>query len=106
HPDDRARVLRAVSEALRAGRPFACAHRIVARTGRTRSVVVVGQGQRSVPGASPEIVGYVLDATPAQKEALDRRSKALVDRAFVSQAVIEQAKGIIEVVLGVDDVSA
>ena len=35
HPDDRSRVVRAASQALRVGRPFACAHRIVDRNGRT-----------------------------------------------------------------------
>lgn len=106
HPDDRARVLRAASEALRVGRPFACNHRIVDKKGRTRSVVVVGQGQRAVPGGSPEVAGYLLDVTPVQKEALNRRSDGLVNRAFVSQAVIEQAKGVIAAVRCVNEATA
>ena len=106
HPDDRARVLRAAGAALRAGRPFACAHRIVDKKGRTRSVVVIGQGQREVPGGPPVVAGYVLDVSPVQKEALDRRSTGLVNRAFVSQAVIEQAKGVIVTVRGVDEGTA
>lgn len=106
HPDDRARVLRAVGEALRTGQPFACAHRIVDKNGRTRSVVVTGQGQRGVSGSSPEVAGYVLDVTPAQKEAAQRRSKGQVERAFVSQAVIEQVKGVIGAVRGVDEDTA
>ncbi|WP_369369834.1 PAS and ANTAR domain-containing protein [Promicromonospora sp. Populi] len=106
HPDDRARVLRAAGEALRTGRPFACAHRIVDKAGRSRSVVVIGQGQRGVSDGSPEVAGYVVDVTPAQKEAMNRRSKGLVDRAFVSQAVIEQAKGVISAVRGVDEGAA
>lgn len=106
HPDDRARVVRAAAEALRTGRPFACAHRIVDRRGRTRSVVVIGQGRRSGPDRSPELVGYVIDVTPAQKEALARKSEAVVTRAFVSQAVIEQAKGVIMAVRRVSEVTA
>ncbi|MFD6139946.1 PAS and ANTAR domain-containing protein [Promicromonospora sp. NPDC060271] len=106
HPDDRARVVRAAAEALRTGRPFACAHRIVDRRGRTRSVVVTGQGRRSGPDRSPELVGYVIDVTPAQKEVLARRSEAVVTRAFVSQAVIEQAKGVIMAVRGVSEETA
>jgi hypothetical protein len=106
HPDDRARVVRAASESLRVGRPFACAHRIVDRNGRTRSVVVIGQGQRREPGGSPEVAGYVLDVTPVQKEALNRRSAGAVNRAFVSQAAIEQVKGVIVAVRGVDEATA
>ena len=106
HPDDRTRVVRAAGQALRAGRPFACAHRIVDKNGRTRSVVVIGQGQRDVPGGPPVVAGYVLDVTPVQKEALNRRSAGLVNQAFVSQAVIEQAKGVIVTVRGVDEGTA
>jgi hypothetical protein len=106
HPDDRARVVRAATEALRRGMPFACAHRIVDRKGRTRSLVVIGQGQRGGRDRPPELVGYVIDVTPVQKEALARRSDGVVARAFVSQAVIEQAKGVIVGVRGVDDETA
>lgn len=106
HPDDRARVVRAAGEALRLGRPFACAHRIVDRSGRTRSVVVTGQGSQSARSRSPQLVGYVVDVTPVQKEALDRRSESVVNRAFVSQATIEQVKGVIVAVRGVDEAKA
>jgi hypothetical protein len=103
HPDDRARVVRAAAEALRLGRPFACSHRIVDRKGRTRTLVVIGQGWRGGPDQPPELAGYVIDVTPVQKEALARRSAGVVTRAFVSQAVIEQAKGVIAAAGGVDD---
>lgn len=106
HPDDRARVVRAATEALRLGRPFACAHRIVDRKGRTRSVVVIGQGWRGSTDRSPELVGYVIDVTPVLKEALERRSSGVVTRAFVSQAVIEQARGVIMAVCGVSEEAA
>lgn len=106
HPDDRGRVVRAAGEALRLGRPFACGHRIVDRSGRTRSVVVTGQGTLSARTRAPELVGYVVDVTPVQKEALARRSDQVVNRAFVSQAMIEQAKGVIVAVRGVDETAA
>jgi len=106
HPDDRGRVVRAAGEALRLGRPFACAHRIVDRNGRTRSVVVIGQGSLASSSQLPELVGFVVDVTPVQKEALDRRSDAVVNRAFISQAIIEQVKGVIVAVRGVDEATA
>ncbi|MFI2364542.1 PAS and ANTAR domain-containing protein [Promicromonospora sp. NPDC019610] len=106
HPDDRDRVVRAASQALRVGRPFACAHRIVDRNGRTRSVVVTGQGSQGEHSHAPELVGYVVDVTPVQKEALDREAEGAVNRAFVSQAAIEQVKGIIVAVRGVDEAEA
>ncbi|MBE1876221.1 PAS and ANTAR domain-containing protein [Myceligenerans pegani] len=102
HPDDRARMVRAVGDALRAGRPFACGHRIVGRDGRTRSLVVTGQALRNAPAGTREVAGYVVDVTPVQKEALDRRAASVVNHAFVSRAVIEQAKGVVAAVRGVD----
>ncbi|MCP2267001.1 PAS and ANTAR domain-containing protein [Promicromonospora thailandica] len=106
HPDDRGRVVRAAGDALRLGRPFACGHRIVDRSGRTRSVVVTGQGTLNPRQGTPELVGFVVDITPVQKEALERRSDQVVSRAFVSQATIEQAKGVIVAVRGVDEATA
>ncbi|WP_240644249.1 PAS and ANTAR domain-containing protein [Antribacter gilvus] len=106
HPDDRARVVRAATEALRAGKPFACAHRIIDGHGRSRAVVITGQGRRDPRGRSAELAGYVVDVTPVQKEALDRESDRAVTRAFVSQAVVEQAKGVLIAVRGVDEGTA
>lgn len=106
HPDDRARVLRVAGDALRTGRPFACAHRIVDKNGRSHSVVVTGQGYRGGPGESPEVAGYVVDVTPFQREVLNRRSTGVVNQAFISQAVIEQAKGVIMAAHMVDEAGA
>ncbi|GAA1855167.1 PAS and ANTAR domain-containing protein [Myceligenerans crystallogenes] len=106
HPDDRVRTVRAVGEALRAGRSFACGHRIVRKDGTTRSLIVVGQGRRGVPAGGPEVVGYVVDITPVQKQALERRAAWVVSQAFVSRAVVEQAKGVVAVVRGIDDDAA
>jgi hypothetical protein len=69
-------------------------------------VVVTGQGSQSARSRSPQLVGYVVDVTPVQKEALDRRSESVVNRAFVSQATIEQVKGVIVAVQGVDETKA
>lgn len=106
HPDDRARVVRAGTDALRSGRPFSCAHRIVDGHGKARSVVVTGQGRRDERGRVVEIAGYVVDVTPAQRETLERESQRAVTRAFVSQAAVEQVKGVLMAVHGVDDVTA
>lgn len=103
HPDDRARVVRAATESLRTGTPFACAHRIVDGHGRSRTVVITGQGRRDPRGRSAELAGYIVDVTPVQKEALDREAGRAVTRAFVSQAVVEQAKGVLLATRGVDE---
>lgn len=107
HPDDRNRLSRAATVALRTGRPFACAHRIVDQQGRTHSVVVTGQGRRGPDSAKvAQIAGYVMDVSPVLREALDRESDQAVSRAFVTAAAVEQAKGAIMALRGVDDVTA
>ncbi|MBD5785962.1 PAS domain-containing protein [Cellulosimicrobium terreum] len=106
HPDDRSRVVKAATDALRSGRPFSSSHRIVDGHGRTRSVVVTGQGRKDARGRVVEIAGYVVDITPVQREVLDREANRAVSRAFVSAAAVEQAKGVLMAVHGVGDVAA
>lgn len=106
HPDDRGRLTRTATAALRAGRPFACSHRIVDKQGRARTVVVTGHGRRGPDGKVAQVAGYVMDVSPVLREALDREASSAVARAFVTEAALEQAKGAIMAIRGVDDVAA
>jgi hypothetical protein len=100
HPDDRARLSRTAVVALRAGRPFSSAHRIIDPHGKARTVVVTGQAQHDDHGEISHVVGYVLDVSPVTREALDRESHRAVGRAMVSAAAVEQAKGAFMAVQG------
>ncbi|WP_344250374.1 PAS domain-containing protein [Isoptericola hypogeus] len=106
HPDDRDRVVREAMASLRTGRPFACAHRVVDARGRTRELLVTGQVRRGRDGRAAEVVGYVVDATPLQREAVDREVRRAIDSAFVSAASIEQAKGVLMATRGLDAAAA
>ncbi|GAA1993049.1 hypothetical protein GCM10009718_33380 [Isoptericola halotolerans] len=103
HPDDRARLSRTAVVALRAGRPFSSAHRIVDPHGKARTVVVTGQARHDDDGAVTHVVGYVLDVSPVTREALDRESHRAVGRAMVSAAAVEQAKGAFMAVHGLPE---
>ncbi|MCA5894249.1 PAS domain-containing protein [Isoptericola sp. NEAU-Y5] len=103
HPDDRDRLSRTASVALASGKPFAGAHRIVDDHGRTRTVVITGQGRHDEDGRVTQVVGYVIDASPVPKDALDREAQRAVSRAFVAAAAAERAKGAIMAVCGVDE---
>jgi len=103
HPDDRDRLSRTAAVALGSGKPFSGAHRIVDDHGRTRTVVVTGQGRAGEDGRTTQVVGYVIDASPVTKEALDREAQRAVSRAFVAAAAAERAKGAIMAVCGVDE---
>lgn len=100
HPDDRARLSRTAVVALRGGRPFSSAHRVVDPHGKARTVVVTGQAQHDDDGAVTHVVGYVLDVSPVTREALDRESHRAVGRAMVSAAAVEQVKGALMAVEG------
>ncbi|WP_277210806.1 PAS domain-containing protein [Isoptericola croceus] len=106
HPDDRARLSRTAIVAMRGGRPFCSAHRIVDPHGKARTVVVTGQAQHDDDGAITHVVGYVLDVSPVTREALDRESQRAVGRAMVSASAVEQAKGALMVVHGVAEAEA
>lgn len=106
HPDDRDRLSRTATVALASGRPFSGAHRIVDDHGRTRTVVVTGQGRAGDDGHTTQVVGYVIDASPVAREALDREAHRAVSRAFVAAAAAERAKGAIMAVCGVDETVA
>lgn len=106
HPDDRQRVLRTAAVAIKAGKPFAATHRIVDAVGKSRSVVVTGQARRDDRGRVTQVMGYIVDVTPVQKDALERESQQAVSRAFVTAAAVEQAKGVIIAVRGVDEMEA
>jgi hypothetical protein len=103
HPDDRDRLSRTATVALAAGRAFAGAHRIVDDHGRTRTVVITGQGRGGDEGHTAQVVGYVIDTSPVAREALDREAHRAVSRAFVAAAAGERAKGAIMAVCGVDE---
>jgi hypothetical protein len=106
HPDDRARVFRTAAVALRGGRPFASAHRIVDPHGKSRTVAVTGQGKYDSDGTTIQVVGYVLDISPVTREVLERESQRAVGRAMVAAAVVEQVKGAVQAVRGVDEAAA
>ncbi|PZR52176.1 diguanylate cyclase [Xylanimonas oleitrophica] len=105
HPDDRTRLVRTAASALRSGKPFATTHRIVDATGKARSVVVTGQARRE-RGRVTHVLGYIVDVTAVQREALERESQQAVDRAFVHAAAVEQVKGVFMIVKGIDDITA
>ncbi|MGW2093645.1 PAS and ANTAR domain-containing protein [Promicromonospora sukumoe] len=106
HPDDRHRIVRTAADALRRGKPFATAHRIVTTTGETRSVLVTGRSALRPGDRTPELAGYVVDVTPGLDEAVRRTTDGAVQRAFVGQAGIEQVKGLIMAVRNLDEAAA
>ncbi len=102
HPDDRAPADPSVAAAVRTGEPFCGRHRVIDTAGRIHHVIVVADRmldeQKSVVGAR----GYLIDVSETleenRQEILDDTLPELVE----SRAVIEQAKGVLMLVYGIN----
>ena len=102
HPDDRARVVQALTEACAAARPFTVRSRVLQPDGGTREVVLVGEPTLDVHGGVAAVEGMCVDITdcpspdPAARQAQELQAEVeQLHSAMASRAVIEQAKGIL-----------
>ncbi|WP_067689148.1 PAS and ANTAR domain-containing protein [Nocardia jejuensis] len=102
HPEDRAQVATSLDRAVRNGEPFCSRHRILDIDGVEHHVIVVGDHMvdenLSVIGTS----GYYIDVTDTlaahRQETLDDTLPEL----YQARAVIEQAKGALMLVYGIN----
>ncbi|MDR7381704.1 PAS and ANTAR domain-containing protein [Promicromonospora iranensis] len=107
HPDDRERVDGVLRRAAETGEPFSSVHRIVDAKGRTRTLAVTGQGRRTfATGRVNELFGYFIDVTEAQRKAAAREATASIKASAEQWSGIEQAKGVLMVIYGIEEESA
>lgn len=103
HPENAGQVDGMLRRAAATGDPFSSVHRIIDAQGKTRTLVVTGQGRRDpVTGTVTELVGYLVDVTKPQRTAAAREATASIRASAERSAVIEQAKGILMLVHGVE----
>lgn len=106
HPDDRGQIAATLEEILTTHRPFSSRHRIVDTAGQVHHVVVVGDQLRDDSGAVIGLCGFYVDVTPAsgaeQEDAITVKVAEITDR----RAKIEQAKGMLMLVYGIDETAA
>jgi hypothetical protein len=102
HQDDRTRTEGRMEACLASGDPFCCRHRIVDAQGRVHTVLSLAEGTCDDSGAVTTIQGYVIDITDAMDEASEEGVREALEGPVQARAVIEQAKGILIVVYGVD----
>ncbi|MBF6125745.1 PAS and ANTAR domain-containing protein [Nocardia brasiliensis] len=102
HPDDRAQVASALAKSIEEGEPFSSRHRILDTLGQVHHVIVVADHLFDQTGAVVGTTGYYIDVTETLEE---HRQEALDDalpELWASRAVIEQAKGAVMLVYGVN----
>jgi ANTAR domain/PAS fold len=105
HPDDRNQVAATIDEIRRNHGAFSTRHRIIDTHGRTHQVVVVATRLLDQDGNAVATEGVYIDVTPSERERQDIISVELAD-IVGNRAMIEQAKGMIMVIYGVDENTA
>ncbi len=106
HPDDRREVKKTIDDMLNTHRAFSTRHRIIDTRGVVHQVVVVGNQLKDEQGAVIGTHGYYVDITPASDRAREELITARVAEITEHRAVIEQAKGMLMLVYGLDQDAA
>jgi hypothetical protein len=106
HPDDRRQVKKTIDDMLHTHRAFSTRHRIIDTRGVVHQVVVVGDQLRDERGAVIGTHGYYVDITPASDRDREAVITARVAEITGHRAVIEQAKGMLMLVYGLDQDAA
>ncbi|WP_233463943.1 PAS and ANTAR domain-containing protein [Nocardia gipuzkoensis] len=102
HPDDRATVAETLATAVRTGEPFCSRHRIIDLAGRVHHVLVVGDRLHDSTGATVGTTGYYVDLTGRLDENRQKVLQETLPEVVAAREVIEQAKGILMFVYGVN----
>lgn len=106
HPDDRATTVTGVLESMQTGRPFASRHRIVDSRQTERLIISVGQAELDGAGQIHRISGFMVDITGSFRRDVAESTHAAVEAAGASRAAIDQAKGALMLVYGMDEDAA
>ena len=107
HPEDRTRVLDALTRASTGGRPTALEGRVVRPDGSVRVVALLAEPELDPTGSVTAVDGLLIDLTEGrpdtdQVQALETEV-AQLRTAMSSRATIEQAKGILMLLTGCGD---
>ncbi|MGD9622983.1 MAG: PAS and ANTAR domain-containing protein [Mycolicibacterium sp.] len=105
HPDDRHQVATTLNYIRRHRSAFSTRHRIVDTRGREHHVLVAGAELRDGSGAVVGTHGFYVDLTADSAAEQVRISEGIAAIAG-RRAVIEQAKGVLMVVYGIDAATA
>ncbi len=106
HPDDRREIARTISAMLGSRCAFSTRHRIVDTRGVVHQVVVVGDQLTGSDDAVIGTHGYYVDLTPTTDRVREELITARVAEITEHRAVIEQAKGMLMLIYGLDEDAA
>jgi len=101
HPEDYEQVAATLDEVRRTHEPFSTRHRIIDVQGRTHEVVVVAGHLRNDAGEAIGTDGFYVDVTRSTEKHQTTITEAVAEIAK-HRSTIEQAKGVLMVVYGID----
>jgi anti-anti-sigma factor len=102
HAADRRHAGQLLRACLRDGQMFSLLYRIIDAARQLRWVLIAGEGTFGDAGAVTGIRGYLIDVTNSQARARSREVATGLRKAMASRATIEQAKGALMLVYGLD----
>jgi hypothetical protein len=105
HPDDYRHVADTLDLIRHTRQAFSSRHRIIDVEGRVHHVVVVGDLLRGDYGSVFGTHGFYIDVTPSEQERQDQVTAA-VTRTAEARADIEQARGMLMLIYGMDESAA
>ncbi|AKS36234.1 PAS and ANTAR domain-containing protein [Mycolicibacterium goodii] len=106
HPDDRDQVAADINDMIIGRRPLGRRHRIIDTTGAVREVIVVSDQLHGHDGDVLGIRGFYIDVTPVLSQQEDAAITAEVAKITERRAVIEQVKGMLMLIYGIDENAA
>lgn len=101
HPDDYGHIADTLDEVRRTRRAFSSRHRIRDVQGHVHHVVVVGDQLHGDDGVVTGTHGFYVDVTPSEDQRQQEVTAAVAEIAM-NRAAIDQAKGMLMMVYGID----
>ncbi|MFB7723397.1 PAS and ANTAR domain-containing protein [Nocardia sp. NPDC056100] len=102
HPEDREQVATSLDRAVRNQEPFCSRHRILDTGGAEHHVIVVGDHMVDERGRVIGTAGYYIDVTGTLAEHRQETLDDALPELYRARAVIEQAKGALMLVYGIN----
>ena len=98
-PRDHAQIELVFRQCLDEGGPFSCHHRIIDARGRGKTVVAIGFGRRDAAGMRTDVMeGFLVEV----RSGSDQESETDLQALLASRAGIEQVKGALMLVHGIN----
>ena len=103
HSADRRHAAQLLESCLHNGELFSFPYRLVDASGQLRRALIAGEGIFGCQGQVTGLRGYLIDVTEPQSRARSREvASSTLRKAIAARAVIEQAKGALMLVYGLD----